>query len=64
MKPWMYVLKERVLSQATFRSIMWIWEPVGNTGKTYFAKYLHFFYGAILTGGKGADMKHAIARWR
>ena len=64
MQPWMTTLKNRLAQPTTFRSITWIWEPIGNTGKTYFAKYLHYFYGAILTGGKGSDMKHAIARWR
>ena len=64
MKSWQKMLLERFTSQADFRDILWIWEPKGNTGKTYFAKYLHYFHGAILTGGKGSDMKYAIARWK
>ena len=64
MKPWQREIHERVMAPSTFRDILWVWEPKGNTGKTYLAKYLHFFHGAILTGGKGADMKHAIARWK
>ena len=64
MKPWQRDIHERVMGSSSFRDILWVWEPKGNTGKTYLAKYLHFFHGAILTGGKGADMKHAIARWK
>ena len=64
MKPWQREILERVTGPSNFRDILWVHEPVGNTGKTYLAKYLHFFHGAIVTGGKGADMKHAIARWK
>ena len=61
---WQAKLVQKFTSDPCFRDILWIYEPEGNTGKTYFAKYLHYFYGAILTGGKGADMKHAITRWK
>ena len=64
MKPWQAQITRRVTSTADYRDILWIWQPEGNTGKTYLAKYLHFFHGAIVTGGKPEDMKHAIARWR
>ena len=64
MAPWQREIHERVMGQSTFRDILWVWEPIGNTGKTYLAKFLHYFHGAILTGGRGADMKHAIARWK
>ena len=64
MKPWQAFLTEKLTSQADYRDITWVWEPVGNTGKTYLAKYLHYFHGAILTGGKSDDMKHAISRWK
>ena len=45
------------------RTIYWFWEPEGNTGKTRLAEYLHIFHAAIITGGKSADMKHAVVRW-
>ena len=64
MSPWQKELYERVTQKADYRDILWVWEPIGNTGKTYFAKYLHYFHGAIATGGKPSDMKHAIARWQ
>ena len=64
MRPWQRWVTEKVTSRADRRDIVWIWEPVGNTGKSYLAKYLHYFHGAILTGGSSEDMKHAIARWK
>ena len=64
MKPWQRWVTDRVTTGADYRDILWIWEPEGNTGKTYLAKYLHYFHGAILTGGRSDDMKYAIARWK
>lgn len=46
------------------REIIYLYETAGNTGKTKLAEYLHIFHGAIVTGGKTDDMKHAIARWQ
>ena len=64
MKPWQKEITVKLTStQPSYRDILWVWEPAGNTGKTYLAKYLHYFHGAIITGGKSEDMKHAIARW-
>lgn len=64
MKPWQAWITAKVTKTADYRDILWIVDPKGNTGKTYLAKYLHYFHGAILTGGKSEDMKHAIARWK
>ena len=66
MYPWQKEVTNLVTSNkpADNRYIYWIHEPVGNTGKTYLAKYLHYFHGAIVTGGKSADIKYAIARWQ
>lgn len=46
------------------RLIYWFYEPRGNTGKTKLSEYLHIFHGAIITGGKAEDMKHAVTRWQ
>lgn len=64
MKPWQQKIVARIKDRADYRDILWVHEPVGNTGKTWLSKYLHYFYGAIMTGGKEADMKHAIKRWQ
>ena len=46
------------------REIHWIYDTVGNSGKTILMEYLVHFHGAIVTGTRGTDMKHAIARYR
>ena len=51
-------------SQPCDRTLHWIYEERGNTGKTILAEYLHIFHGAIITGGSAEDMKHAVARWQ
>ena len=53
-----------MLNEEDDRSIYWIYESVGNTGKTKLAEYLHIYHGAIVTGGAASDMKHAVKRWQ
>ena len=64
MKPWQMQIVAKLMKIPDYRDIFWIYEPKGNTGKTYLAKYLHYFHGAIITGGKSEDMKYAISRWK
>lgn len=45
------------------RTIHFLFEPTGNTGKSKLLEYLHIFHGAIVTGGTASDMKHAVVRW-
>jgi len=45
------------------RTIYWYWSEAGNVGKTTFGKYLHRKYGAIVLGGKSADMKNGIVEY-
>ena len=42
------------------RDVIWITDPVGWAGKTEFARYLRYNYGAMIIGGKSADLKFAI----
>ena len=63
-RPFQRELTDIVLSEDDDRLIYWIYETVGNTGKTKLAEYLHIFHGAIVTGGSSSDMKHAVKRWQ
>ena len=63
-RPFQRELTDIVLNKDDDRSIYWIYEPVGNTGKTKLAEYLHIYHGAIVTGGAASDMKHAVKRWQ
>jgi len=44
------------------RHIYWIWEDIGNTGKSSFAKYLVVMHDAIILSGKGNDCKYGIVK--
>lgn len=45
------------------RAIIWVYDAVGNTGKSYLAAYLGDTCNAFLaTGGKGGDIVHAYAK--
>jgi len=44
------------------RKIFWYYDLIGGKGKSEIAKWLAIHKEAIIMGGKGADMKDAIAR--
>lgn len=50
--------------KADRRTIYWIYDEVGNSGKSILCEYLMLYHGAIITGTKGSDMKHAIVRYQ
>jgi hypothetical protein len=54
-------LADIVSGQIHDRTIYWIWEEFGNTGKSAMVKHLVVQQGALLLGGKGADIKYMIA---
>lgn len=60
--PWMIELKNILLSEPDFRSIYWIWETTGNTGKTLFTKMMYLeLEHVIFANGKGHDIRHCVA---
>lgn len=63
-RPFQQKIIDIVNSEPDRRNIYYFYEYEGNTGKTMIAEYLHMFHGAIITGGKSSDMKHAIVRWK
>ena len=50
--------------KADRRTIYWIYDEVGKSGKSILCEYLMLYHGAIITGTKGSDMKHAIVRYQ
>lgn len=42
------------------RTVHWFWEKKGGTGKTSLCKYLVMVCGAIILGGKAADIKNGV----
>lgn len=58
---WMLPFVEKLKTKPDHRSIIWIWENVGNIGKTCFAKFLCAKMGALYVSGKASDVKMAVA---
>ena len=64
LRPFQKEIVDLIRTYPDDRSLHWYWESKGKVGKSFLTKYLHFFHGAIATGGSPADMKHAIVRWK
>lgn len=45
------------------REILWIWEDVGNTGKSALARHLVVKEGALMLSGKGSDVKYGVVTY-
>lgn len=58
---WQREVVEIVKKDPNDRTIYWYWEPVGNMGKTTFAKYLSIKYNAIPIEGKKNDILFCAA---
>jgi hypothetical protein len=59
--PWQKFIVDIISKTPDPRKIFWFWEPIGNSGKSTFAKFLVLFHNAIVLSGKSSDMKNAIA---
>lgn len=46
------------------RTIYWFWEPDGNVGKSFLAKYLDLKYDMIICDGKKADVFNQALVWK
>ncbi len=47
------------------RRLHWIWENIGNAGKTTFAKYIYTHYkNCVVMSGKATDMKNGIVTYQ
>lgn len=59
------IINNIVMKEPDDRSIYWFHDDgVCNTGKTTFCKYLIMKHGAIVLGGKSADMKNGIIDYK
>nr|WAE42475.1 MAG: replication associated protein [Cressdnaviricota sp.] len=62
MKPWMHEILESIQNKADYRTINWIYDPIGNNMKTAFVKKCAYELNTIfITGGKGSDILHMVA---
>lgn len=45
------------------RKVYWFWEPNGNVGKSFLARYLHLKFSAIIAKGKTSDIAFQLKSW-
>lgn len=58
--PWQKVIQKKLLEVPDSRTITWVYDPIGNKGKTYMARWLVQEHGAFYTnGGKHTDIAYA-----
>lgn len=58
---WQYTLETLLLSPTDDRSIMWIYEETGNTGKSAFVKYMTVKHNSLfLDGGEKRDIINLV----
>ena len=61
-RPWQQSVLDDLVGDRSSRTVHWIFEPTGNTGKSFLAKYLVLAHSAILCSGKSTDVLHAVAK--
>jgi len=57
---WQQDIVNLVQTEPNDRDIHWYWETTGGVGKTSLCKYLVVKHGAIILGGKAADIRNGI----
>lgn len=63
-KKWQRELIDEMGKGQDDRTIRWIWEPEGATGKTTFQKYVYSTMDdVVVLGGKASDMKNGIIEY-
>lgn len=61
--PWQQAVLDMIERPPNPRQINWIWEQVGNRGKTTFAKHICMTRNAIYVSGKADDVKYAVQKY-
>lgn len=59
--PWQQKCLDICSSEPDFRTVFWIWESVGNVGKSQFARYMHATRRALVVrGGEAKDLLYIV----
>jgi hypothetical protein len=58
--PWQKQVLDWIKEPADSRTIYWVYEPVGNVGKSFLCKYLACQRGTILSSGKATDVFNQV----
>lgn len=59
LRPWQKAVVELTAATPDGRTVNWIYDPVGNVGKSFLCKYLVTNHGAIMLDGRVQDMAYA-----
>lgn len=59
-KPWQENVLKIIQQEADERTVFWFWEPTGNIGKSFLAKYIAWKYKTVIVNGKQNDVFHGI----
>ncbi|AYP28771.1 MAG: replicase [Cressdnaviricota sp.] len=59
LRPWQKMIVDRLATPADGRTITWIYDPVGNNGKSWLCNYLIRNHDAIMLDGRVQDMAYA-----
>lgn len=59
-KEWQLAILNLIKEEPDNRTIHWIYEPTGNVGKSYLAKYLACHPGTILSSGKAENVFNQV----
>lgn len=62
LRPWQQAMADRLKIAPDDRKIVWVYDKIGKMGKTQLCKWLIVKHNAILAGGRGADIRHCIAK--
>lgn len=61
-KPWQQGILDLIKEPADDRTINWVYEPEGNTGKTFLAKYIVLTRNTIIADGKKDNVFNQLNR--
>lgn len=62
-KEWQQKIIDIAETKPDDRTINWVWDKMGNSGKSFLAKYLVVKYNALVCSGKKSDIFHEIKLW-
>lgn len=59
-KPWQQCILDLLADEPDSRTIVWVFEPTGNVGKSYIAKFLSCEPTTIISSGKATDIFNQV----
>lgn len=62
-KDWQQSLIEEINTQPDDRTVIWVVDKNGNSGKSFLSKYLYLKYDAIIADGKKDNVFNQVKNW-